>query len=452
MRGGRSLLVLLVIALGLGAYIYFVESERDPAGTEPREKVFTVDRSAVTSLRIRSGTAPATLLQRSGETWTVVEPVSASADVPTVDAILSSLETMEVDRVLEESPSSVAAYGLEPPALEVTFTTTGGTSRTLTLGNTAPTGSGMYARSSESARLLMVPAYLKATFDKSTFDLRRRDVLDVAREAVDRITIVPKGQPAIELRREAVNWRLVSPVEARAEFSAVDALVDRLASAQMASIAHEGGEPTAAQLRTFGLDAPQLTAALASGTTTASIVFGGAAGDSRVFARDLSRPIVFTVDEALVTDLGPSADDLRVKDIFEFNALSAGRLETAYGGATLAFERAAPSEGSPDLPSWTRTRPTAGEVNQTALTDLLNALSSLRAERFVGQAPGSGEDITVSVTFGTADAPRQEQATLRRSGGSVYAIRPGEAGAAIISAGEFDTVLGHLKTLAPSQQ
>ena len=42
MRGGRSLLVLLVVALGLGAYIYFVESKRDPAGADAKEKAFSV--------------------------------------------------------------------------------------------------------------------------------------------------------------------------------------------------------------------------------------------------------------------------------------------------------------------------------------------------------------------------------------------------------------------------
>jgi hypothetical protein len=33
MRGGRSLLILLVVAVGLGAYAYFVESKRDRAAT-----------------------------------------------------------------------------------------------------------------------------------------------------------------------------------------------------------------------------------------------------------------------------------------------------------------------------------------------------------------------------------------------------------------------------------
>ena len=47
MRGLRTLIVLVVIAAGLGAYIYFVESKRNPNAGKPAEKVFSVDAAAV---------------------------------------------------------------------------------------------------------------------------------------------------------------------------------------------------------------------------------------------------------------------------------------------------------------------------------------------------------------------------------------------------------------------
>jgi hypothetical protein len=35
MRGGRSFVILLGVGLALGAYIYFVEMNREPAGALP---------------------------------------------------------------------------------------------------------------------------------------------------------------------------------------------------------------------------------------------------------------------------------------------------------------------------------------------------------------------------------------------------------------------------------
>ena len=49
MRGGRSFLILLVVALGIGAYIYFFESKRDPAGEAvvKKDKVFATQSSTI---------------------------------------------------------------------------------------------------------------------------------------------------------------------------------------------------------------------------------------------------------------------------------------------------------------------------------------------------------------------------------------------------------------------
>jgi len=455
MRGGRSLLLLMAVALGLGAYIYFVESERDPAATDAKEKVFTIDRTAVTELKIKSSSSSeTTTLRRTGDAWEVVAPVVAPADSATVDAILSTLETVEVDRVLDENPSALAQFGLEVPAVEVTATA-GGTAHSLALGIDTPTGTGLYARANGSPRLLLVPSFHKAALDKSTFDLRNRQALAVNRDTVDRVTLAPRGAPPIELHRDGVNWQLSVPVTARADFSPTDGLIGRLATAQMSSIVLEGSEPTPAQLRTYGLDSPQLTASIGTGSSMATLALGAAKDDASIYARDLSRPIIFTVDASLLTDLRKEPADLRVRDIFEFNAFSAMTLDVAHGTTAVAFAKSTTVPSGTDaaaMSTWTRTRPTTGDVNQTALTDLLNAVSSLRAEQFVSQVPATGDTVEVTVQFGTPDAAREERATLRRSGSTAYAIRPGEPGAAVIAADGFDAVLASLKTLTTSAQ
>ena len=449
MRGGRSLLVLLVVALGLGAYIYFVESERDPAGTEAREQAFDVEQGDISSLTIRGTSADTTTLSKTDETWAVTSPVTTPADSTTVDSIVSSLATMEINRVVEEAPANLAQYGLEEPRVDVSFTTTGGATHRLALGNTTPTNSGLYARIDDNPRLVLVPSYLESTFDKSTFDLRNRRALDIARDAVDRISITPRSGTAIELRRDGVNWRLTAPIDARADFSPADSILSRLSTAQMSSIVSEGSEPTAADLRQWGLDSPRLTATLGSGSTTATLALGAARDDASIYARDLSRPIVFTVDASLLTDLQKEPADLRVRDVFAFNAFSARSIEVTHDSTTVAWAKSTPAEGAaPDAQStWSRTKPDAGDVNQTALTDLLNALSGLRAGRFVAQPPAGGETIDVTVQFGTSGAPTTEQVTLRRSSGTAYALKDGEPGAAVLPEGEFDAVLGHWKTL-----
>ena len=449
MRGGRSLLVLLVIALGLGAYIYFVERDRDPAAADAREKAFTVEPADITGLTVRGASGETTTLRRTGETWTLAAPVEAPADSAVLESILSSLSTLTIDRVIDEQPAALDQYGLDTPRMQVDFTTGDGATHHVQLGGTTPTNSGIYARIDDATRVVLVPAFVETTFDKTSFDLRDRRVLDIARDTVDRLTLTPRSGPAIDMRRDGVNWRLTAPIDARADFSPADGLLGRLTTAQMSSVVKEGAEPTAAELRTWGLDAPQLTATVGSGSTTATLAIGAARDDAAVYARDLSRPIVFTVDSSLLTDLRKDPADLRVKDIFAFNAFSASSLELSRDGTSTTWEKTTPSSGADAAtqPTWARTKPDAGEVNQTAMTDLLNALSALRADRFVSQVPSAGETLDVVVRSGSADAPVEERATLRRVGDTAYAVRAGEPGGAVIATTDFEAVLTHLTTL-----
>src|SRR5262245_44742229 len=108
MRGGRSLLALLVLAAGLGAYIYFVESKRDLTDPETRkDKVFAVETGKIEEVELHSPNGNTTL-KKNGTTWQIVAPVTAAADEYTVNSLVSALETLEVQRTLQDNPGSVA--------------------------------------------------------------------------------------------------------------------------------------------------------------------------------------------------------------------------------------------------------------------------------------------------------------------------------------------------------
>ncbi len=76
MRGVRSFLLLLVVAAGLGAYLYFVESKRDPADADKKAKVFTVEADKIDELVVKSESGDRTTLKKTGTEWQVVEPVA----------------------------------------------------------------------------------------------------------------------------------------------------------------------------------------------------------------------------------------------------------------------------------------------------------------------------------------------------------------------------------------
>ncbi len=455
MRGGRSLLVLLVLALALGAYIYFVEAKREPAGTETTEKVFSIDASAIDHLEIHSTKGETTTLDKSSGTWKITAPVAAEADQSAVDAVTNALATMSITRVLDENPASLEPYGLEPAQLEVAFRTSGETTdQRLSIGNKTPTGSDVYARTAAAGRLLLVPSYLQDSLDRGTFELRNRTALAFDRDEVDHVTIDRPGSPSVVLAQEAGAWNLTAPVQAPADDSAVNGILGQVEQARMASIVAEGSEPSAADLRSYGLDRPQVQVTLGAGSTQATLAVGKASPDGSLYARDLSRPMVFTVPAGLLGSLAKDATDLRVKDVFAFKSYTAVGVDVTYGGTTHTFEKKTPeatADNATPTPVWSQTAPEAKDVNQTAMTDLLNTLSSLRADRFVDSAPDAGTDMEVAARFGNAASPAEERVTLRKSGDTVYAIHTGTPGAAVVPTADFDRAVTQLESLTKGQ-
>jgi hypothetical protein len=456
MRGGKSLLVLLVLALGLGAYIYFVEAKRDL--TDPatkKEKIFTLDTAKVEEIEVKAASGEVTRLKKTGTEWQIVSPSTLEADQSEVSSLLTSLETLEIQRTLDEKPADVKPFELDPPRFTAAVRSAGETAmRRINVGGKTPTGSDLYAMVEGQPKLILISSYVEDSLNKTPFDFREKSVLKFARDGVDSLTVEAAGSPTMSLAKKGSDWRFVKPVDAKADFGSVDGVIGKVAQAKMKSmVAPEAGKPqaelTPADLKKYGFDKPQAVMTIGAGSTRATLAIGGKADDSSLYARDLSRPIVFTVDKILLDDLKKNPDDLRIKDIFEFRTFNALGVDLTYGGQTYTFEKqkAASEQQSTTAEIWKLTKPTAKDLDQPKVTDLLSTISNMRADKFDAKAAASGEDLTVLARHGEAASPSTERVVLRKSGTTVQAIRPGEPGAAIVPTSDFDKAVSLLKEL-----
>ena len=371
MRGGKSFLVLLAVAAALGAYIYFVESKRTGSDEKKKDKVFTVDTSKVDTIEVHAASGETTTLKKSGSDWQIVAPEAIDADASTVGTLVSTLESLEVSRVVSDNPSSVKEYGLDPAKSSVAFKLAGETTmHKLDLGDKTPTGSDVYARVEGQPKLLLIAAFNTDSLNRTTFDLREKAILKFQRDGVDSLKLEGSAPPAISLSRKADEWRLTEPVTAKADFGTVDGIVGQLSSARMKAIETPGaasaGAMSPADLKKYGFEKPQETVTLGAGSTRATLQIGGKKDDASLYARDMARPgLVFTVEPGLLTALQRKPDDVRVKDVFEFRSFSAQNVAFTIGGQTYTFakEKAPakpPAPGASPTPTPTAT-PTPAE-------------------------------------------------------------------------------------------
>ncbi len=233
---------------------------------------------------------------------------------------------------------------------------------------------------------------------------------------------------------------MTKPLSARADFGTVEGVVGRLESVQMKSVASEA--PTPADLKKFGLESPVATATILLGSARATVAIGGPAGEDAVYARDLSRPAVMTVESALADDLKKGVDDYRRKDVFEFRAFNAQRVELTRGTQTLTLERV---KGQGDNPqdTWKRLTPTAADADKAKVEQLLAGLADMRAVAFTESMGSTGLNqptLTVLAKFEDATS-KEERVTFGQRGSDVFVSRPGDSGAARIEAEKFTEAL-----------
>jgi Domain of unknown function (DUF4340) len=433
MRGLRSFLVLFVIALGLGAYLYFVESKREPGDTKKNEKVFAgVESDKIQRVTVKSDKGESTTLEKKSDKWQQMQPATVEADAGELSGITTNLASLEVQRVVDEQPTDFKQYGLDPPRIEVAFNA-GGQDHRLFIGQKTPSGTDLYAKLPDKPRVFLISSYLESTFNKSPFDLRDKTIIKIDHDKIDSIDITTSDHE-VKLAKSGSDWRIKAPVDARADFSAADGIIGRLNTAQMKAIT--AANPT--DLKEYGLDKPALTVTLGSGSSKAGLAIGKAAADGTVYARDLSRPIVFTVDNALVDELKKPADDFRVKDIFDARAFNTTRVEAVRNGQTVAFEKAGDK--------WKQVAPSAKDADATKVDALTSALTGARATRFVDKTTALDKP-ELAVTMKYDDGKKQERVVFGRQGSDAFARRDGDNGAAKIDAATLDGIIKALEAL-----
>ena len=436
MKGVRSFLVLLVIAAALGGFLYY-DSKREPTDEKKLEKVYAgVQADKIERVTVKSAAGEETAIEKQGNVWQVTQPSPAAADEAELSGITSNLASLEVQRLIDEQPADLKQYGLDPARIEVTFKFAGKEQKLL-LGQKTPTGSDLYARTSDKPRVFLVSAFIEATFNKSSFELRDKTILKVDREKVDRVEIETPDR-TLKVAKQGADWRIASPVDARADFGAVEGIIGRLNTTPMKSIAAENP----ADLKEYGLDKPAATVRVSSGSAQAGLAVGKSAGDGVVYAKDLSRPMVFTVESALFDDLKKPVDDFRVKDLFDARSFNTTKVEIVRNGQTITLEK------EKDKAAWKQIAPAAKAADTAKVEALLTALSSARATSFVEKIADTGletPEFTVTLTF--EDGAKHEKVAFGRKGTDAFARRDGDAAAAKIDLTALDGIIKAIDAL-----
>jgi len=424
-------LAALVLA-GLGAYAYFVDSKKPATDEKPKQKVFTLDKSKAKEITLSPRGGESIHLVKTSGGWRLGPPILAAADGSEADAVLSTLEGLEIDEVVSESATNLADFGLATPKTEVSVLVDGSkTPITLQLGDKAPGGGGLYAKLPSSPRIFTIASWLETSFAKKPFDFRDRDLLHVKRDDVRTLEISgPDGNYAL-VRGGGDEWSFSKPLSTRAGRWSVDSLLGTIEGLRMESIAADDAK----DLKPFGLVKPVRTIALglADGQVK-RLEIGSSPADKKFHAREAGSSLVAVIPGALVDDLAKGMAELRAKRLLDVATYDVDGVDAEADGVKRSWASSSvKNENDIPVAKWKRTAPDAKDVETSVMQDALFKIGAIEATEFIDAPKGLdayGLDkpaFRLTLRFGKDKEKGTAWVELGKKDGAAYARRPEDA-------------------------
>ena len=158
MKLKRTTLVLLLLAVLMGGFVYFYEFQwksQQEAVKKKQKQLFSFKEKDVQKLNIKTPSETITV-ERSPENsktkWLMKSPDNSPANDGTVAYLLDLLEKEQSERVISASPSQLEEFGLKKPQATIDITLSNQKTHKLTLGKPSFDDRFVYAQNQFSSK------------------------------------------------------------------------------------------------------------------------------------------------------------------------------------------------------------------------------------------------------------------------------------------------------------
>jgi len=420
----RTKVTLVLIFLNVALFFFIFHFEREwrqmERIQETRLRVLDASAANIQKLEI-AGSAETIRLERRGEDWLLTSPFEWPANPHAVKRILNELLFLEREASftradLERNGATLADYGLDKPALTLTFTPGspgGGPSGTLApvvlrIGADTKAGNRLYLLSPDGERVLVVKRSLADSLRLTLDELRTNALFSIPAFEVRSLSVqaAAANNLRVRLRTDGNRWSLETPILARAGKLATELALNNLTSLTALSFPPVQSLDPARS----GLSAPSLRITLEGNGRRETLLVGLSTGESGTaalpdekvyFAKLEDREAVFTtsIPDLLVNTLRNAQESLRDRLVLDLQGrvVSGITLRTP-GQPELSLQRLDNATAPTDTGGWQIIRRdplTAGSsklpADASAIARLLQHLSLLAAEEFRSDAPSAAD-------------------------------------------------------------
>jgi hypothetical protein len=319
----RTTLVLLIIAVALGAFIFGLDrwSRSTRERGERATHVVSVARANIQGFTIRDGDE-LIRVRAEGDAWKMIAPWQDDADAGVVDQLLDAIQSLRPEDVItdfgriEKKRQMLKDFGLNKSRLRLKLDGKQMPAEFLFGLDTAVQGES-YLRIADDDAVYVVNNDLKNIVSKKPEDFRDHRMTPFLTTLINRAIFRVSGGE-IELAKEQDNWLLVRPIKGRASNDAVVDILTRMNQTQIAKfVSGNNSNPGS-----FGLDSPSNVVTLfGDDGKKVEIQIGGPvpSNPDSVYAGLPQRKSVVEVGKAFANLFNITPNDLRDRKIARMN-------------------------------------------------------------------------------------------------------------------------------------
>src|SRR5512144_3134103 len=426
MPRGRTILVLLILAAGLGGFFYYdtyTLGPRREKAESAKGRIWTVEPKDVEAVTVVRKGETLRLKRAADGGWDMLEPVKTRGDRAVVDDMVTGLATARMDREIDPNPAKPADFGLDPPEAEVKLEVKGRPEPlVLRVGSKNPTGVWIYAREGGKPAVITLSESIARDASRPVADFRDRTVIAFDRRNVTGVDLDVNGEQIGLAADEPGKWRIVKPRALRADTDLVSEFLDKLEGAKAVEFVDDAPK----SLAPYGLDKPaRVTVWVGRDKDRAArtLLVGRPVPEKKgVYVKREGEPGVILTAEALWTAFPKTVAALRDKTVVSYAYDKLATVAIAHGRQTIDLEK----EGT----AWKLTAPEALRADSGAVTQLLWKIRDLRALGFIAEGAGdvprflAKPEVTVRLWESGAKEPKTLllQSSPERRGGQPAAL------------------------------
>jgi hypothetical protein len=433
----HGLAIAALVLLTLGGFLYWSEHHKPgndtskiSADTPPT--ILSLDEASITKLELKKKESqPIQLAKSNSGEWQITQPKQLRADSSAVSGVLSTLSSLNSERMVEDKASDLKGFGLDNPRLEIDLGEKDNKSQKLLIGDDTPVGSGVYAMLAGDPRVFAIASYTKTSVDKSLNDLRDKRLLPLAPDNISRVELIKPNQ-VIEFGRNQDEWQILKPKPLRADGTQVGDLLRELTDAKMDMNSDDAASD-------FAHATPVATAKLTdvSGTHQLQI----RKSKDTYYAKSSAVEGAYKVDSNLGKAVDKGLDDFRNKKLFDFGFNDPSNIQLHNGGKSYFFTRG--SGGSEDW--WSNGK----KMDSGTVESFISKVRDLAASKFVDSGVSNA---MIDVTVISDDGKRTEKALISKAGDHYIAKREHDPALYQLDSASVDGLLKAADDVKPAEQ